>query len=366
MDRSGRITVVGATGFTGRLVARELAASGLPYRLSARSPSKLARLAEELGAETGVADVRDGRALQGIMAPGDVVINCAGPFSDLGEDVIRACLASRVHYLDTTGEQRFMMRVRERYGATAAEAGVVVLNALAFEFALGDAAAALAADPLPRPLRSLDVVYAVRSGAGATSPGTRLSILRILARWGYGYRGGAWQLEPLAARRRRVRLPDGRTRTAVSFPAGEILTVPGHVSVDTVRAWIVVGRWLGPLLSGLGPGLPLVIRAARPLFETLARRGPPGPSESQRRSGQFLIRAEAIAVDGSAGTVEVTGVDPYGITAKLCVLGARALLEAPRPAGVLAPAQLLAPRLLLDALRPSVEWSADGHRRGGE
>jgi short subunit dehydrogenase-like uncharacterized protein len=42
------ITVFGATGYTGRRVARRLDEAGLPFRLAGRSLEKLAALSETL------------------------------------------------------------------------------------------------------------------------------------------------------------------------------------------------------------------------------------------------------------------------------------------------------------------------------
>ena len=46
---AGRIAVYGATGYTGRLVAAELAAAGADFVLAGRSREKLDALAAEVG-----------------------------------------------------------------------------------------------------------------------------------------------------------------------------------------------------------------------------------------------------------------------------------------------------------------------------
>lgn len=366
-DPPGRAVLVGATGYTGRLVARELASADVPFVLAARSPGALEEVAREVGgASTRTVDVTEPGTLATALGPGDVVLNTVGPFVDLGEPVVQASVEAGAHYLDTTGEQVFMKRIADRWHAPARQAGVAVVNGMAFEYALGDAAAALAARGLGRPLDRVDVVYGWRADAAATSAGTRASMVRILGRRGWALEDGGWRREPVARRRRRVRVPGGAELEAMSFPAGEVVTVPRHLEVGTVRGWIVAGRWTVRIARLLSPVLPAAARLAEPLLDRLARRGPEGPTREQRRSGRFDVVATAVGADAEQRSVAVSGRDPYGLTAVLIVRGAEALIgrgdagdrAGPAPkSGVLAPSLLLDPAQLLDGLgRFDVEW----------
>lgn len=351
---SPRIVLLAATGYTGRLVAAELAAGPDDFVLTARSADRVARLGAGLGgAPTAVVDVTRPESLRATIAAGDVVINCAGPFTELGEPVVKAAIQAGAHYLDTTGEQRFMHRIERQYHAAAREAGVAVVNAMAFEFALGDAACALAAAGLEG-VREIDVVYGI--GSMQSSRGTRRSVLRVLATRGLSCREGELREEPTGARRRRVTL-DGRERRAVSFPAGEVLTVPRYLSVRRVDGWMLMGARAARWLPRLAPAVPAVARLLIPLADPLLSRGPDGPTPEQRRQSRFTIRAEAVAEDGRRSFVTVEGTDPYGVTAAIVVAGARRALTGPARTGVLAPSQLVEPAALLNGLADrKLEW----------
>lgn len=369
-DPSGRVVLVGATGYTGRLVARELASRDLPFLLTARRPAALEEVARDAGgAPTARVDVTEPGTLASVLGPGDVVLNTVGPFVELGEPVVRAAVEGGADYLDTSGEQIFMKRIADRWDGPARDAGVAVVNGMAFEYALGDAAAALAARGLERPLDRVDVVYGWRADAASTSAGSRVSIVRILGRRGWALEDGGWRREPVARRRRRVRMPGGARLEAMSFPAGEVVTVPRHLEVGTVRGWIVTGRWTARLARLLSPVLPAAARLAEPLLDRLARRGPEGPTREQRRSGRFDVVAAAVGADGVRRGVAVRGRDPYGLTAAVLAGGGAALLDRdvgrdpddadgfPRPAGVRAPSGIVDPADLLDGLgRFDVEW----------
>ncbi|MEJ2501896.1 MAG: saccharopine dehydrogenase NADP-binding domain-containing protein [Gemmatimonadota bacterium] len=347
MRRAGpAIVVVGATGYTGSLVARALSGSATPFVLSARSPDRLERLAARIdGAVTHPVDVTDEASLRSLIRPGDAVINTAGPFTPLGPPVVRACIEAGAHYLDTTGEQPFMAAVHDHYNDAARSAGVAVVPGMAFEYALGDCAASLAADG--HPLRSLDVVYAWRGAA--SSRGTRRTVLRMLGEKAWFRQDGRSVLRPQGHARRTARLANGREVTCVAFGSGEVVTVPRRLEVADVRGWLVLGRRAARLVPLVSPALPVVVPLLRPLLEPLVTRAG-DPSDRARELSRFTIRVEAERKDGVRRVVELRGTDPYGITAAIAVAGAERALGGDAPAGVLGPARLVAPGPFLDSL----------------
>lgn len=370
---AARIVVIGATGFTGRLVAAELAEpgggmapgadsagaagpdpgggarSGDPaVVLAGRDRERAERLARGFaGAEAAVVDVTEAEALARLIRPGDAVINCAGPFAELGEPVVARCVAAGASYVDTSGEQPWMREMRDRYHERAAAARVAVVNGMAFEWALGDCGAALLARRLEGGLSTLDVIYGW-AGAGA-SRGTRRTAIRILGTRAWALHDGRWRRPAPGSRRRRVTLGEGRERTAITFGAGEIVTVPRWSEPRTVRGWVVVGRRIAAVAPALSPVLPLVVPVLRPLLERLATRAS-DPTPAERAASRFTIRLEGTGAAGGRAALEIRGTDPYGLTAAIAVAGARRCLEPGRPAGVLAPSQLLSPERLFHAL----------------
>jgi short subunit dehydrogenase-like uncharacterized protein len=138
----------------------------------------------------------------------------------------------------------------------------------------------------------------------------------------------------------------------VSFPAGEVLTVPRHLSAGEVTGWMVVGRGMTRVARLLSPVLPVVLGTLLPLAERVAVRGPEGPDEEARHDSRFTILLDAEADGGARGRLEISGRDPYGLTAEIVLIGAACLLEGDVPAGVLAPAQLVEAEGFLDLLAP--------------
>ncbi|MFN2612510.1 MAG: saccharopine dehydrogenase NADP-binding domain-containing protein, partial [Solirubrobacterales bacterium] len=143
----GPIALYGATGYTGRLVAKELTDAGADFVLSGRSQAKLEALAEELGrsAPCHSASIENPDSLRSLLADCAVVIDCAGPFTTLGEPVLKAAIETSTHYLDTTGEQGYMNLVFKRYGAEAERNRVAAIPAMGFDYVPGDMIASLSA-----------------------------------------------------------------------------------------------------------------------------------------------------------------------------------------------------------------------------
>lgn len=372
-DGPRRVVVTAATGFTGPLIARELIAAGRPFVLTGRSAEKLRLLRQRLeggagagarapgGIETAVLDVRDPAALERLLRKGDVLLNCAGPYTALGLPVVAAAVRAGADYLDITGEQHFIREVYDRFDSPARAAGVRVVPAMAFDYAPGDCAAALAAEGLSRPLRTVDVVYSVAAGPRSFSRGTRLSMVQVLAQPSWAYEAGEWRQQRVALRHRTVRLGSRGSVSAVSFAAGEVLMVPRREAVRSVRTWMVVGRRGGALASLASPALSLLVRVTRPLAERAVVLGGAGPGVAQRQATAFTIIAEAEGNAGERRRVELMGRDVYGLTAIVAVHGALRLLDTDPdevPAGALTPAQLERPAVLLDGLgRLGLSWS---------
>jgi short subunit dehydrogenase-like uncharacterized protein len=351
MTNRPTIVVLGATGYTGQLVAAELRRLGHRFVIAGRSDEKVAQLAAEIGelASPCVVDVRDPASLAAAITPGSAVINCAGPFTDLGETVVTACIEAGAHYLDTTGEQGFIRLVQTRHSEAALAAGVSVVPAMAFEYALGDCAVAVASAGMAVPLRSVDIFYAWRGAV--TSRGTRRTAVRMAGRRGVVLDQGEIRRTAMASARRTVSLSSGDLAHAVLFPSGEVVTVPTHIESGTIRGWMVLGSRAARLARVVAPVLPIVATVFRPLLEAIVTRRP-DPEPEDRAATWFTIRAELHGRTGVRRAVELRGRDPYALTAIIAVAGALRVLESDAPRGVVAPARLVAPRpFLLDLAR---------------
>jgi short subunit dehydrogenase-like uncharacterized protein len=364
--QTGPIAVYGATGYTGRLVAGELRRRSCDLVLAGRNRAKLEILAEDLGGGIALQDASldDPARLRAILEPCAAVIACAGPFQLHGEPVLAAAVETHTHYLDTTGEQPFMLKVFDDYGPKAESAGVALVTAMGFDYLPGDMIASLTSESLG-PLDEIVLAYAVRN-FGATR-GTALSALGMMAGGDMEWRDGALVPADRSVGRGSWTFPDPLGRQPmIRYPAGEQVTVPRHVQTRRVRTLLTASTAVPvPVVNRMAPLVmaPFQLAMRTPLRRALAAlvpRLPEGPSDESRRKSRFTIVCEARA--GSEirrGTV--TGSDVYGLTAKTTVEGAlRCATPGYDRKGALAPSQAFDPHEFLGALQGyGVEYAVE-------
>ncbi|HEY6555754.1 MAG TPA: saccharopine dehydrogenase NADP-binding domain-containing protein [Polyangiaceae bacterium] len=349
------IVVFGATGFTGRLIVEALLGMGASdVILGGRSRAKLSEQSQKHGAlEFRVADARDAASLAALARGAGVVISAAGPFLQYGDAIVRAAIAAGAHFLDTTGEQAYMMRILERYHGACRDRQLCVVNAQAFEFALGYCVAARLAEAQPE-IDTIDVFNRVE-GLGTTR-GTQKSALLALRTDAYERKGGRLVKRGISPLPRWVSMP-GRARreAAFPFPGGEALhLVRNNPQVRNVTTNVVLPPALAPFAMTLWSSRPVLgllekSGAFGPLFRGIDIT-PEGPDEAARQKQSFQVLARGKSPGGTA-SVLATGVDPYGITGIMAALGARLLSDgAPRATGVVSTDQAFGAQAFLDAL----------------
>ena len=152
-DREFDVVVFGATGVTGRRVARYLAERadevGRTWAAAGRDAAKVERVLAEEGVsapEVIVADLGDPGSLAAMAQRANVVLHLAGPYTLNGRPVIEACVEAGAHYADLTGEIQFVRRVQAQFDDPASDAGVKLVEVCGFEALPPDLAVQLAAE----------------------------------------------------------------------------------------------------------------------------------------------------------------------------------------------------------------------------
>lgn len=355
------IVIYGASGHTGILIAKALSAQGLDFALAGRDHARLAECAKSVAcSDVRVAPVHNLAAMRGIFADADVVINCAGPFSTIGAAVVQAALEADCHYLDTSSEQLFVREVYERFESAARQKKRVVINACAFEIALGDWAAHLAAAAIGDiVLDSVHVSYAV--DRLQPSRGTQLSILDAMGKPGCRWDHDRWVRTAPGSQHIDVDFPDpfGR-RSALSFPSPEVITIPRHVQSKRVQCFMSLGED-NPLTRAASIVAPIVAPVMTPIlgaifrttFGSFAQSTIAAQSddavEGETQLSRFAIVAEA-RLDDKLARCAVSGEGIYRVSAGIATLAAERLQNEGELAGVLAPSELLDPTDALEEI----------------
>jgi short subunit dehydrogenase-like uncharacterized protein len=143
-EREYDLVLLGATGFTGRLVAEYLLEQygvdgDLRWAIAGRSAGKLEALRRELGAEGDaalpmlVADNQDTASLQALVRQTGVVCSTVGPYARYGTPLVEACADSGTHYCDLTGEVPWIASNIANFQDRAEASGARIVHCCGFD-----------------------------------------------------------------------------------------------------------------------------------------------------------------------------------------------------------------------------------------
>lgn len=354
---AARIVVLGATGYTGRLVARSLVDRGARPVLAGRNPDRLEALAVELGGlPTALADVERPETLRGLLHEGDVLVTTVGPFMTRGDPALRIAIDARATYLDSTAEPPFVRRVF-REEAPRAEDRCALLTAFGYDYVPGNLAGALALQDAGPAATRVDVGYFLtgRPGRDALSTGTLASGTSVLLEASHAWRSGRIVNERGA--RRIVGFRDrGHRREGVSIGGTEHFTLP-RFAPQLQEVNVALG-WFGPLSRALRAGtaanamltgVPGMRGLSRRVTAPLAERTGGGPDEQARkRLGSQILAIARDTWERELATVRLEGPNPYTFTGDILAWGAwQAATHGVKSTGALGPIDAFG----LDALR---------------
>src|SRR5579883_708222 len=133
--------IYGANGYTGALIAREAVARGQQPILAGRNEAAVAELARTLHLEHRAFALDQPAAVDAGLRGARAVLHCAGPFAHTAAPMVDACLRTKVHYLDITGEVQVFEACAAR-DAQARAAGVMVMPGVGFDVVPSDCLAA--------------------------------------------------------------------------------------------------------------------------------------------------------------------------------------------------------------------------------
>lgn len=315
-----RLLLVGATGYTGELVARELIAAGAPFTAVGRDASRLqAAFRGGAAAPMIAADIEDPADVDKLITPDALIVNCVGPFGLRARVLARMVAERGATYVDVTGEEPFVAFSRANLDDLARNTGALLVHACAFESFPADLLACQICDPAAA---YADIASYYRVPVSAVSPGTRLTA-RLAARGGTStYDRGTFVPRGPGSFSRDVVLPfAGEARVAVFAPYPEVRFWPARYHTRSAASFLLL-RPAEAALVGAGPAKPR--RSVAAIVAHEARRRRPGPTEEQRRGHEFAVGVVATGEDGRRELATLTGRDPYGLTA---AIAARASLE---------------------------------------
>lgn len=327
-----RIVLLGATGYTGRLIAERLAGGPTELVIAGRSTQALTALADDLGGGCRTAAVRldEPTTLTELLDPGDVLVTTVGSFVKYGNVAVSAAVETGAHYLDTTGEAPFVRELFE--DPDVARAPGVFVTAMGFNYAPGNLAGALAveragADDVDR----VDIGYFLTGETqGELSGGTVASAAGVLTSPGFTRSDGRLRVERCGARTRTWDV-EGRRVPSMTLGSSEAITLPrGYPWLRTVDVYQGGLGSVTPIVAQVSrlARIPGAARAIGALNGVVARASSGGPDASVRaRSGTHVVAVTYSSAGHVLAEVVLRGPNVYDLTADLTAWGAERAAE---------------------------------------
>jgi len=331
----------GASGYTGRLIAREAAAGGLQPVLAGRHAARIEPLAKELRCEYrafGLDSVPEiAAALRGVAA----VLHCAGPFSATAAPMMEACLAAGVHYLDITGEIDVIESASCRHDRASA-AGIAILPAVGMDVVPSDCLAARLAEALPRAAR-LELAF---GGMASVSHGTAATIWENLGHGGRIRQDGRIVRVPAAWKVQEIPFPRG-PQLAMTIPWGDVASAFHTTGIPNIEVYAAVParqltvlrrfRWMARL-AGIG--------VVQSLGRRWIDRRVKGPSEAELTRGRTEFWGRATDEAGRVAEATLETPNGYALTVQTSLAILQQVLADRVRAGFSTPASALSSRFI--------------------
>lgn len=341
--RAYSIILYGAYGYTGRLIAHECRAKGLGVLLAGRNREKLEALSNATGFPFEVVAISDGQHLRALLAKGHLVIHCAGPFRFTSRQMVEACLETKTHYTDITGEFDVLERMAG-YDAAAKEANIVLLPGVGFDVVPSDCLAVYLKDQLPS-ASHLKLAFAM--SGGGPSRGTAKTMIHGLGYGGMIRKDGV--LTPIALGQKSMTVNFGPfTRTTLCIPWGDISTSWRSTGIPNIEVYMALPLW-AIRFAKLSRWFNVLLRARwvkRILLKQIDHKKD-GPASEKIQHGKSHLWGKVMDDKGNKLEARLETASGYLLTARSAVYIAKQLLSEPVRPGYFTPAQYFGATLIL-------------------
>ena len=338
------IILYGSYGYTGRLIAEECLAKKLRVILSGRNAEALRRQSEKTGYPFEVADVNDGHALKSLLSKGRVVLHCAGPFQYTAKAMAQACLETKTHYTDITGESAVFEALSELDGP-GKQAGIMIMPGTGFDVVPSDCLALHLKNRLPS---ATHLQLAFASSRGGLSHGTAKTMVE-----GLGYGSMIRKDDKLTA------VPTGSLTMEIDYgpfkipslniPWGDISTAWRSTGIPNIEVYIGSNkRQISAARKSNYINWLLRMRWVKNFLKKQIDKKPAGPSDEKRAKGRTYLWGKVWDGSGKECVTHLETMDGYTLTAKSSVLIAEKILSGDFKAGYQTPAMAYGAGLVLE------------------
>ena len=337
------ILIYGSYGYTGRLIVDQCIKKGFHPVLAGRNEVKLKAQAEAHDLEWMVFEISEKELLIDFLAKGDIIIHCGGPFIHTAKQVIEACIETKTHYLDITGEYE-VFDLAQGYNVEAKKAGIMIMPGAGFDVVPSDCLAAMLKAELPEPTH-LELAFV--SKGGKLSRGTTKTMIENLGALQAYRLNGEYAFAKMGEN---TRLVDFGTfeQTCMAISWGDIST--GFYSTGIPNIQVYAGtdpRQIAQVRKMNGIIWLLKIGVVKRFMLKQVDKRPDGPSEQKRNKASTNLWGKAWN-DKESKEMRLQVPNGYNLTADASVTIAEKVLSGYVKDGYQTPSSAYGKNLILE------------------
>jgi short subunit dehydrogenase-like uncharacterized protein len=226
------IAVLGATGRTGRGIAKELSAAGFRMILVGRDRERLDAVARDCAGAQVIAAPLDAALVELAGASPAVIVNTVGPFERTAPQAIDAL--PHAHYLDLANDPLAARAVLDRHDAAIARGRTLVTGAGFGVLATESVALRVRGSAEPPDRVRVDAMAAVAGAGDALGEALAATIVEGIGSMSRIPTRDRRDWPAFGSQRELLTTPDGEKILTVGFPSGEWIAAARATGARTV------------------------------------------------------------------------------------------------------------------------------------
>jgi short subunit dehydrogenase-like uncharacterized protein len=304
--------IYGSYGYTGKLIVDHAVKEGLNPILAGRDEKRLSVQARQHNLKYRAFSLAEAAKLDSALHEVDAVLHCAGPFVHTFRQMAEACLRTRKHYVDISGEIPGFEDLAAMDGQ-AKQMEIMLLPGSGFDVVPSDCLAMHLKQRLP----SATHIHLFLRGVGAgVSRGTAKSAIENMQRQGMIRREGKLVTVPPAWQVLEQDFGHGPVKV-VSVGWGDISTAYHSTGIPNIETYFALPQIAISFMKSMQVFGPVMYnRLAKTSLKMLINTFlPPGPNDEERKKRFATIIGEATDGNGNRAISKVITPEGYTCTA---------------------------------------------------
>ena len=330
-----RISIVGAYGFTGKIICEEFNKNNYSYSIYGRDIKILNKL------KSGNSNIINSKSINlritkdvnYLIENSDIIINCAGPFTEESFLLVEKVAESGKIYLDISGEIGFIKKSKDYLQEISINNKSLIIHGCAFE--------SLVSDLILQSLREKNEIKSVKTfykfNQKKVSPGTRITMKLSKYRESFKVKNNQWLNCDFKNDLIQIINKEDSSEVAVPYPLPEVAFSKWNFEVNQAESFLIIDENDSKYMTSRR----IVEGDALEELDKLRLKKFKGPELKDRMSQKCELFVNINQESIHPRTIEAEIIDTYLLTAKAIFFSVENILKKNlKLYGIVSPAQI--------------------------